>query len=207
MGYEAVQQFLDAHRLDKEKGRKQLDLLYDGKTSKTYYYVNYYFGEDDVILKGETIISNNWKKIKHTYVYPQEDGSYKEHLNFGTIVRREDTIHMHTKTLLDGKLVEGANEIYYIGHNDPSNVNYLIGTYCTFDIYTNTVAGQSILEKCESKEDMEVRSKSQIFHLISRWRSGTSVLSTKVLCPNIFWKFPMIVRMPQFTVVCQATMN
>ncbi|WKX77835.1 hypothetical protein [Zobellia laminariae] len=123
--------------------------------------MNYYFGEDDVILKGETIISNNWKKIKHTYVYPQEDGTNKEHYNFGNIVRREDTLHINTKTLLDGKLVEGASEsIYYIGHTDPSNVRYLIGTYCTFDIYTNTVAGRTILERCDSKEDMEERSKN-----------------------------------------------
>lgn len=159
LGYDSIDAFLDGNRLEELKEEKQRSLLYDENASKTYYYLNYYFGEDDVILKGETIISNNWKKIKHAYVYPQEDGSYKEHHNFGNIVRREDTIHMHTKTLLDGKLVEGANEIYYIGHNDPSNANYLIGTYCTFDIYTNTVAGQSILEKCESREDMEVRSK------------------------------------------------
>lgn len=35
----------------------------------------------------------------------------------------------------------------------------LIGTYCNFDVYTNTVAGRSILEKCEGKEEMEERTK------------------------------------------------
>lgn len=160
LGYDSVETFLDKNRLDELKEKKQLALLYNESANKTYYYLNYYFGEDDVILKGETVISNNWKKIRHTYFYPQEDGSYKEHHNFGNIIRREDTVHMNTKTLLDGKLVEGASEIYYIGHNDPSNIKFLIGTYCTFDIYTNTVAGQTILEKCESKEDMEQRSKS-----------------------------------------------
>ena len=160
LGYDSIESFLDKNRLEELKESKQRSLLYDASSSKTYYYLNYYFGEDDSILKGETIISNNWKKIKHTYVYPQEDGSYKEHHNFGNIIRREDTIHINTKTLLDGKLVEGASEIYYIGHNDPSNVKFLIGAYCAFDIYTNTVAGQTILEKCESKEDMEARSKN-----------------------------------------------
>ena len=88
-------------------------------------------------------------------MYPQDDGSFKTHHSFGSIVRREDTLHIKTKTLLDGKLVEGGSEIYYIGHNDPSNTKFLIGTYCTFDIYTQTVAGKSIFEKCESREEME----------------------------------------------------
>lgn len=162
MGYEDVQLFLDANKLAEETERKQLDLLYDHGANKTYYFINYYFGEEDVILKGETIISNNWKKIKHSYVYHQDDGSIQEHYSFGTIIRREDTLHINAKALLDGKLVEGASEIYFIGHNDPTNVKYLVGTYCTFDIYTNTVAGQSILEKCESKEDMEKKSKSPV---------------------------------------------
>lgn len=160
LGYDSIESFLEKNRLEELKEKKQRSLLYDESAQKTYYYLNYYFGEDDLILKGETTITNNWKKIKHTYVYPQDDGSYKEHHNIGNIVRREDTVHMNTKTLLDGKLVEGASETYYIGHNDPSNIKFLIGTYCTFDIYTNTVAGQSILERCESKEDMEERAKS-----------------------------------------------
>jgi hypothetical protein len=160
LGYDTIEEFLDKNRLEEPKDKKQHALLYDESANKTYYYLNYYFGEDNVLLKGETIITNNWKKIKHTYFYPQEDGSFKEFFNFGNIIRREDTLHIHTKTLLDGKLVEGANEIYYIGHNDPSNVKFLLGTYCTFDIYTNTVAGQTILEKCETKEEMETRAKS-----------------------------------------------
>lgn len=157
---DSIESFLKSIQLDPEKEKQQYSLIYDTNTQKTYYYLNYYFGEGDVIYKGETIISNNWKKIKHTYVYPQEDGTFKEHYNFGKIVRREDTLHINSKTLLDGRLVEGGKEIYYIGHDEPSNVKFLIGTYCTFDIYTNTVAGQSILEKCESKEDMEKRAKS-----------------------------------------------
>ncbi|MFS4466849.1 hypothetical protein [Maribacter sp. 2210JD10-5] len=186
LGYDSVSSFLDENRLEEFKEKKQFALLYDENASKTYYYLNYYFGEDDVILKGETIISNNWKKIKHTYVYPQEDGSYKEFYNFGNIVRREDTIHIDTKTLLDGKLVEGASEIYYIGHKDPSNVKFLLGTYCTFDIYTNTVAGQSILERCDSKEDMEQRSKSANIPAYIAMEIRNKRVVNKSIVPNHF---------------------
>lgn len=160
--YNDFHAFIENQQLDNDKHRHQLSLLNTESTSKTYYYINYYFGEDNVLLKGKTIISNNWKKIRHTYLYPQEDGSYIEHYNFGKIVRREDTVHMYTKTLLDGKLVEGASEIYYIGHHEPSSIDYLVGAYCAFDIYTHTVAGRSIFEKCSSEEDMDNRLKSPI---------------------------------------------
>lgn len=159
IGYEDFKDFMDDHELSQNDIDKQLNLINDEDIDKTYYYINYYYGEDDEILKGQTIITNNWKKIKHTYIYPQDDGTLREHYNYGNIIRREDTLHINTKTLLDGKLVEGASEIYYIGHKEPSNLNYLVGTYCTFDIYTNTVAGRCILEKCESKEVMEEKSK------------------------------------------------
>lgn len=160
IGYEDFQKFIEDHTQSKDEKEKQLALISDESVDKTFYYINYYFGEDNVILKGKTIISDNWRKIKHVFIYPLEDGSLRDHYNYGTIIRREDTLHIHSKTLLDGKLVQGASEIYYIGHKSPSNVNFLVGTYCTFDIYTNTVAGQSILERCESKEDMEEKSKS-----------------------------------------------
>jgi len=162
LGYEDFQQFINDNSLSEEEKNKQMSLIDDESIDKTYYYVNYYFGEDDVIIKGQTIITNNWKKIQHTYLYPQDDGSIKEHYNYGNIIKRDDTLHINTKTLLDDKLVEGASEIYYIGHKTPHNVNFLIGTYCTFDNYSNTVAGQAILEKCESKEEMIEKSKNPI---------------------------------------------
>lgn len=159
---EDITSFIKENNTSDDEKEKQLLLVYDKNIDKTYYYVNYYFGEDGEILKGKTIISNNWKKISHTFLYPQEDGTVKEHYNFGNITRREDTIHIYTKTLLDGKFVEGESEIYYIGHNEPSYAKFLIGTYCTFDIYTNTVAGKTILEKCNSKEEMEEKCLTEI---------------------------------------------
>ena len=84
-------------------------------------------------------------------MYPLEDGTLREHYSQGSIKRQGDTLTIKTNTLSGDRYIEGASEIYYIGHKTPSSINYLIGTYCTFDIFTNTVAGRSILEKCESK--------------------------------------------------------
>jgi hypothetical protein len=162
LGYSNIKQFIDAHDVASSITQDQIDLLYNEGVNKTYYYISYYFGEDQTLLKGRTIISENFKKIQHTYVYPQDDGSHKTHYSYGTIIRREDTLHINTKTLLDSKLVEGGSEIYYIGHSDPANTQFLVGAYVTFDIYTQPVAGKSIFEKCSSKEDMETRSKDGV---------------------------------------------
>lgn len=162
LGYEDFKEFLDEHQLSTIEHEKQHALLYDNEDDSTYYYINYYFGEDDTILKGQTTISNNWKKIQHIFIYPLEDGTLREHYSHGSIKRQGDTLTIKTNTLSGDRYIEGASEIYYIGHKTPSSINYLIGTYCTFDIFTNTVAGRSILEKCESKSQMEEKSKSPI---------------------------------------------
>lgn len=159
IGYENFEDFLKEHPLSELEIEKQLSLNGKIKQNETHYYLNYYFGEDDVIIKGRTIISNNWKKIQHTFLYPLEDGSFKEHYSNGNVILKGDTLCINSKTLSGEKYIDGASEIYYIGHKSPSSIKYLVGTYCTFDIYTNTVAGRSILEKCESKEEMEEKSK------------------------------------------------
>ena len=111
-------------------------------------------------IKGKSVIRNKWKKIQHTFMYPMEDGSLKEYYSQGTVILQGDTIYMRTKTLSGGKYIDGANEIYYIGHKSPASLRYLVGTFCTFDVYTNTVAGRSILERINSKEEMEQEAKS-----------------------------------------------
>jgi len=160
IGYDNFEDFINTNTskdLDKDG---QLALL-SSNDDTTYYYLNYFFGEDDNgILKGKTIISNNWKKIQHTFIYPLEDGTYRELYTHGTVNRQEDNISIKTKTPSGNRFMDGASEIYYIGNKASSNINYLVGTYCNFDIYNNTVAGRSILEKCESKEDMEQKALS-----------------------------------------------
>jgi len=160
LGYKNFKEFLDDHRLSDTAYKKQYALLYDNEDVITHYYINYYFGEDDTILKGQTTISNNWKKIQHIFMYPLEDGTLKEHYSNGSIKKQGDTLTIKTNTLSGDRYIEGASEIYYIGHKKPSSLNYLIGTYCTFDVFTKTVAGRSILEKCQSKQEMEEKSKS-----------------------------------------------
>lgn len=160
LGYKDFNVFLEENKTSVIEYDKQHDLIFKDNEDITYYYINYYFGEDDTILKGQTIISNNWKKIQHIFIYPLEDGTFREHYSNGSIKRQGDTITIKTNTLSGDRYIEGASEIYYIGHKSPSNINYLIGTYCTFDIFTNTVAGRSILEKCESKQVMEEQSKT-----------------------------------------------
>lgn len=159
IGYKDFEMFLDSYKLSEHETEKQLTLLNDDTLNITYYYLNYYFGEDNTIFKGQTIISNNWTKIQHIFIYPQDDGTLKEHYSHGTIGKQGDSIYIRTKTLSGGRYIDGASEIYYIGHKEPSNVSYLVGTYCNFDVYNNTVAGRSILEKCESRQIMEEKSK------------------------------------------------
>lgn len=159
VGYENLEDFLEDHPLSDLEIEKQLALNEKSTPEQTQYYLNYYFGEDDVIIKGRTVISNNWKKIKHTFLYPLEDGTIKEHYSNGNVILKGDTLCINTKTLSGEKYIDGASEIYYIGHKSPSSIKYLVGTFCTFDIYTNTVAGRSILERCDSKEEMEEKSR------------------------------------------------
>lgn len=162
LGYKSLHEFLDANPLSEEEISRQLNYIKPNNEKTVYYYVTYFFGEDKRMLKAQTIISDNFKKIQHTYLYPQEDKTFKEHYSFGRITRREDTIHITTKTLLDGKkLEEGSSEVYYIGHDEPDNISFLVGTYCGYDIYTHIVAGKSILEKCSSKEEMIIKSTQE----------------------------------------------
>ncbi|WP_111707737.1 hypothetical protein [Lutibacter citreus] len=160
IGYDNFVDFINTRKSTDEDKERQLSLLTNHEDA-TYYYLNYYFDEDNnSIIKGKTIISNNWKKIQHIFFYPLEDGSFREIYTLGTVNRQEDTITIKTQTPSGKRFLEGASEIYYIGNKAPSNINYLVGTYCNFDIYNNTVAGRSILEKCDGKDDMEQKAKS-----------------------------------------------
>ncbi|PHN92299.1 hypothetical protein CSC80_15140 [Maribacter sp. 6B07] len=159
LGYQDYEVFLAEHKPSEDEFEKQLTLLRSNDEDITYYYINYYFGEDNTILKGQSIISKNWKKIQHIFMYPLEDGTMREYYSHGNIKRQGDTLTIKTNTLSGDRYIDGASEIYYLGHRAPSNIKYLIGTYCTFDLFTNTVAGRSILEKCDSKQEMEQKSK------------------------------------------------
>ena len=98
LGYENFEDFLNNINTSKEDKVKQRALI-NKNVENTYYYLNYYFGEDNSVIKGKTVISNNWKKIKHTFLYPLDDGSFREHYSDGSVNIHGDTITIRTKTL------------------------------------------------------------------------------------------------------------
>lgn len=162
IGYESFNDFFKEHNISDQENKNQRALIQEDNQDATYYYINYYFGEGEIILKGQTIITHNWKKIQHIFLYPLDDGTYGKHYSQGTVVKQGDTIYIKTKTLSSGRYIDGASEIYYVGHQASPSLKYLVGTYCNFDEYSNPVAGRAILEKCDNKEDMEEKTKDNI---------------------------------------------
>ncbi len=158
LGHDYIDSFLQSEIEDENERSKQLHLLRKSVITKNYYYISYHFGENKEVIKGQVSVLNDWKNVHYKYIYPEKDGTVKEFLYHGVIVRRSDTLHIHTKTLLGGKMVDGGNDVFYIGHSEPWAAAYLIGTYSAWDIYNKTIAGRIIFEKCESKEEMVKKS-------------------------------------------------
>lgn len=154
IGYKNVLAFTKKAIKDPQERKKQLELITTDTSSKTYYYVGYYFGEYKEIIKSQVLVLNDWKNIEYKYLYPQEEGSFKEFLYFGTVKKRADILHIRTRTLLDGKMVEGGENILYIGYGDPSRSTFILGVFSAFDINNRVIAGKLIQEKCASKEEM-----------------------------------------------------
>ncbi len=158
IGNEDITDFLKQSTFDDLEKNKQLQLLNSINNDHNYFYVSHHFGENKEVIKGQVTVLNNWKNIQYKYLYPQKDGTIKEYIYHGVIVRRADTLHIKTKTLIGGKMVEGGDDVFYIGHSEPWNGAFLIGTYSAYDIYNKTIAGKTIFEKCSSKEEMITKS-------------------------------------------------
>jgi len=62
---------------------------------------------------------------------------------------------------MDGKMVDSGENILYIGYGDPSKSKFILGVFSAFDINNRLIAVKSIHEKCESKEEMELISKTK----------------------------------------------
>lgn len=103
---------------------------------------------------------NDWKNVQYKYLYPQKDGTFKEFLYHGVIRKRADTLHIRTKTLMDGKMVEGGENILYVGYSEPQSA-FILGTFSAFDINNRVIAGKVIHEKCASKQEMVEKSKQR----------------------------------------------
>lgn len=161
IGYDNIETFVNAEILDTSEKIRQINLIKKNTNIDTYYYISYHFGENKEVIKGQVTILNDWKNAHYKYIYVQKDGSVKEFFYHGTIIKRADTIHIKTKTLLGNKMVEGGEDILYVGHIEPGSSAFLIGTYSAFDIYNKVIAGKLIFEKCNSKEEMITKSSTR----------------------------------------------
>ncbi len=158
IGYENVEAFIEDAITDKIEQQRQRELIKNSQVTKEYYYISYHFGEYKEIIKSQVTFVNDWKNVKYVYLYRQEDGTFKEFLYHGDIKKRADTLHIRTKTLMDGKMVEGGESILYVGYSEPQST-FILGTFSAFDINNRVIAGKVIHEKCATKEEMIKKSK------------------------------------------------
>lgn len=154
LGYDNVLSFIKKELLDDEEKSKQIKLIQDKTTAENHYYISYHFGEYKKIVKSQTTVKDNWKRVEYKYVYPQDDGTVKYFTYYGDIKKRADALHIQTRTFLDGKMVPSGENILYIGYGDPAKSKYLLGVFSAFDINNKLIAVKSIHEKCTSKEEM-----------------------------------------------------
>lgn len=75
----------------------------------------------------------------------------------GTVNHSEDFVHFDTKYFDGSKKNEGAKFIFFIGKSSPNERQYLIGTYSGFDKYDRAIAGKTILEKFNSKAEIDAK--------------------------------------------------
>jgi len=160
IGYEGIEDFTKNFIKDEGEKNKQLELIRNDFAEQTYYYVCYYFGEYKSVVKCQVIALNNWKNLQYTYVYPLKDGRFKKYLSYGVVRRRRDILHIPTKTMMDGKMIDGGEDILYLGYSEPGISTYMLGVFSAFDINNRVVAGKIIYEKCTSKAEMITKSMS-----------------------------------------------
>ena len=161
IGYKNIVDFTNNAIVDQEEKKRQLELISSPNDQTTYYYVGYHFGEYKEIVKAQVIVTNDWKNIEYTYLYPQSDGTFKKFLYYGTVRKRADILHVRTKTLLDGRMVDGGETILYIGYGDPGRCAFILGIFSAFDINNRVIGGKMIQEKCTTKEEMFLKSKDR----------------------------------------------
>lgn len=154
VGYADLLEFVTAVITDEGEQQKQLNLYDADGDEQNHFYVSYHFGEYKEIVKAQVIFMNNWKQVLYTYLYPEPDGRIKEFVYHGTIKKRADALHIRTKTLLDGKMVVGGENILYVGYGEPSHNKFMLGVFSAFDINNRVIAAKMIQEKYDTKEEM-----------------------------------------------------
>lgn len=161
LGYEDAKEFALKAIQDNQERQTQLNLLSDKKEAKPHYYISYHYGEYKEIVKAQVVVTSDWKTVQYKYIYPNTNGGYDEFLYYGSIKKRADAIHTQTRTLMDGKMVQGGENILYIGYGDPGKSKFILGVFSAFDINNRLIAGKIIHEKCNSKEEMVSKSMQQ----------------------------------------------
>ena len=160
IGYDGIEDFTKKAIKNTNEQQKQLDLIINAVAEQNHYYIGYHFGEYKEIVKCQLTVFNNWKTVQYKYIYPSKDGTFKTFLYHGVVRRRADILHIPTKTLMDGKMVDGGENILYIGHSPPGSSAFLLGVFSAFDINNRVIAGKVIHEKCASKAEMIAKSMS-----------------------------------------------
>jgi len=155
LGYADINEFVKTELFTTKQKTKQLELIEKGTKLENYYYVCYYFGEDNKMNKGQIIIYNEWKTIEMIYVYPEDNGEKGVYTFYGTISLSEDFAFFDTKYYAGNKKSEGAKFIFFIGKSSPNERHFLIGTYSGFDKYDRAIAGKMILKKYNTKTEVE----------------------------------------------------
>lgn len=158
IGYESVEEFIKVEIKDEKEKEKQVEFLKSNTSAPNYYYVCYHFGEYKEVVKCQMTVLNNWKNIQYAYIYPQQDGTIKTFLYYGVVRKRADIIHISTKTMMDGKMIDGGENVLYVGHSNPDSYAFILGVFSAFDINNRIIAGKIIHEKCASKEEMIAKS-------------------------------------------------
>lgn len=161
IGYEGITDFTKKVIQEEKEKEKQLALIKNDILQQNYFYVCYYFGEYKEVVKCQIVVLNNWKNLQYTYLYPLKDGTFRKFLAYGTAKRRGDILHVRTKTLMDGRMIDGGEDILYVGHTEPGTNAFMLGVFSAFDINNRVVAGKIIFEKCDSKTEMITKSLSR----------------------------------------------
>ncbi|MDG2151992.1 MAG: hypothetical protein P8K12_07090 [Polaribacter sp.] len=157
LDYKNIFEFIESDLFTLEEKNKQLELLTNIETIDDHYYICYYFGEDNKMIKGQVILYNGWKTIEIKYFYNQNNEDNMVYSFNGTVNHSEDFVHFDTKYFDGSKKNEGAKFIFFIGKSSPNERQYLIGTYSGFDKYDRAIAGKTILEKFNSKAEIDAK--------------------------------------------------
>lgn len=164
IGYNGIYEFLEKKISDIDEYQKQIELLGSVSRNEEFYYVCYYYGEDNKMTKGQVIIHNNWKTFELVFVYKNTQKKSVFYELFGTLKQENNFVHFDCKHFIQKKKIEGSKMIFYVGMDSQYERPILIGAYSAFDKYDHSIAGKLMLVRMNSKQEMIEESKSSDFH-------------------------------------------